>query len=371
MDLRKIFETIRNTFLALEKKITQTEEIEIAVEDKDKKEIWYKEEKDAIKYLFDNDLMDEEEYIEKLKIINSRIKEAKNNSEGVQDYADAIIRNGKGDILFLRRSSNDEFFPGYWCLPGGKIEVGETAEEAIKREVAEETNKNVLETFLIAKKRLSNGATIHLFECITNNIDGDILLNIDEHYSYQFINKYDYDKYNFILDLKNILIQIDEKFKPKEDDVQIVKSEQEVIHINGIEFITEDKDKKYTSLKKLVDEGQVDENYFMHYLQTINSLPEAVNPSKFEPANQTQLSETRSKEEEEKRAEKTDLITLPENVTGTNCGNCMFYNKDNCQCVNKEVDQKVTDNMCCALWDNEEVKRPWKQDNKIGEEVKL
>ncbi|KAB2389650.1 MULTISPECIES: NUDIX hydrolase [Bacillus cereus group] len=49
----------------------------------------------------------------------------------------AVIKNGQGDILFQ--------YPGgeYWSLPAGAIEPGETPEEAVIREVWEETGLKV------------------------------------------------------------------------------------------------------------------------------------------------------------------------------------------------------------------------------------
>jgi len=52
----------------------------------------------------------------------------------------AIIARSPEDrstILLTRRSVNP--FRGCWCLPGGHIDAGETAVEAVIREVAEET----------------------------------------------------------------------------------------------------------------------------------------------------------------------------------------------------------------------------------------
>ncbi|KAJ3259650.1 hypothetical protein HK103_001911 [Boothiomyces macroporosus] len=45
----------------------------------------------------------------------------------------------KGDSVFMcQRSLQKSTYPGFWEYPGGKIEPGETAEEAIKRELYEE-----------------------------------------------------------------------------------------------------------------------------------------------------------------------------------------------------------------------------------------
>lgn len=62
------------------------------------------------------------------------------------------------------------------------------------------------------------------------------------------------------------------------------------------------------------------------------------------------------------KSKKVDLITLPMNVLGTNCGNCKFINEEKNFCTHDDVQLPVTERMCCALWDNEGVKRPWKKD---------
>ena len=47
------------------------------------------------------------------------------------------LRDGR--VLVARRGENAEHLPGAWEFPGGKIEDGETPEEAARRELAEET----------------------------------------------------------------------------------------------------------------------------------------------------------------------------------------------------------------------------------------
>ena len=51
---------------------------------------------------------------------------------------DAIILNDKGEILLEKRAQGMSTFPGYWAIPGGWMEWGETVEQAVKREVQEE-----------------------------------------------------------------------------------------------------------------------------------------------------------------------------------------------------------------------------------------
>lgn len=57
------------------------------------------------------------------------------------------------------------------------------------------------------------------------------------------------------------------------------------------------------------------------------------------------------------RAEKADLITLPIDITGTNCGNCLYFKKG--MCTNPKVNQPVTQKNCCNFWDHEGTTREW------------
>lgn len=55
----------------------------------------------------------------------------------------AIVRDGRAQILLVRRVDD-----GYWELPGGRIQIGESASAAAVREVAEETGITITVTGL-------------------------------------------------------------------------------------------------------------------------------------------------------------------------------------------------------------------------------
>lgn len=58
-------------------------------------------------------------------------------------YVLAILENEEGKFLVTRRSLNKKWAAGGWEMPGGGAKSGETSEEAIQREVKEETNLDV------------------------------------------------------------------------------------------------------------------------------------------------------------------------------------------------------------------------------------
>jgi ADP-ribose pyrophosphatase YjhB (NUDIX family) len=53
----------------------------------------------------------------------------------------AVIRDAAGRLLLIRRGH--EPGAGLWSLPGGRIEPGESDEQAVVREIAEETGLTV------------------------------------------------------------------------------------------------------------------------------------------------------------------------------------------------------------------------------------
>ena len=60
---------------------------------------------------------------------------------GIAAYA--VVQNSEGKLLLLRRSADSKTNPGRWEPPGGKTEPGERLDEALKREVFEETGLRI------------------------------------------------------------------------------------------------------------------------------------------------------------------------------------------------------------------------------------
>ncbi len=55
----------------------------------------------------------------------------------------ALIHDAGGRLLVLRRSVSSRHFAGLWELPGGKLDPGESFDQGLLREVAEETGLTI------------------------------------------------------------------------------------------------------------------------------------------------------------------------------------------------------------------------------------
>lgn len=82
----------------------------------------------------------------------------------------AVIENSKGEILVARRAKDPA--KGTFDLPGGFIDMHETAEEAVEREIKEETTLSITSSeylFSIPNIYLYSGFEVHtvdiFFQC--------------------------------------------------------------------------------------------------------------------------------------------------------------------------------------------------------------
>ena len=121
---------------------------------------------------------------------------------------EAVIPKGNS-ILFLKR--NNEPAKGQWWFPGGRIRKGETLEEALYREVKEETGLEVIESkFLKVYSRIfaeRHDITVcYLCKCKSSNI----LLN-GEHSEFKYFRFHPTSIHSYLKqvlhDLKNDHIQ--------------------------------------------------------------------------------------------------------------------------------------------------------------------
>lgn len=95
-----------------------------------------------------------------------------------KQYSDVIVKNGDGDVLLLKRSSNDTLQPSKLGFAGGKIEEGEEPMDAGVRELYEETGIEVDDLIFVETHTNADGSTSHYFE--TTIEDPSVVLS-EEH----------------------------------------------------------------------------------------------------------------------------------------------------------------------------------------------
>lgn len=104
----------------------------------------------------------------------------------------ACITNDKGEILLQKRSGTEEV----WGLPGGILEIGDSAEEATIREVKEETGLDVKVDYMVGFYSkyfcsYANGDNAQVvcscFKCTI--VGGDIVIDNKETFDLRFFSK--------------------------------------------------------------------------------------------------------------------------------------------------------------------------------------
>lgn len=113
----------------------------------------------------------------------------------------AFIRDDSGKILILKRTPGDSH-GDLWCLPGGKVDHGQSAIEAIAREIFEETSlQSTAPEFLFYMDGLPAKAGDQHFLTLFFLVDvtGLIVLN-EESSEFAWLDAAEMDRYAFAFD---------------------------------------------------------------------------------------------------------------------------------------------------------------------------
>lgn len=172
--------------------------------------------KQSLRDFFDEGIIDASEFYEGLDELEKREKELKTP---YQVYADACIFDAEGRILLLRRTPMDDFCPDCWSLPGGKVEIGESPDQAVLREVVEEIGINLYSIEKVCERKINNGE-IHYYRFYLTEFP-EIILDANEHLNWKFVNWDEMEQLPLIFDLKDVLNDL---FKPK--SLVVEKAEQ-------------------------------------------------------------------------------------------------------------------------------------------------
>ncbi len=106
---------------------------------------------------------------------------------------------------YICKRASHMSFPGYWEFPGGKVEEGETDEQALKREIVEElsclvrVNELLVQTEYEYKDDLK--VQLSIYECKLSSI----LPEINEHETAQWIEINKLEDYQFLKASEKVL----------------------------------------------------------------------------------------------------------------------------------------------------------------------
>ena len=124
----------------------------------------------------------------------------------------ALILNEQNKVLITRRSAAENYMPLLWDIPGGSVDMGETVEEALVREVKEETKLNILPIKPIyVHTELSHLPSAQLIQIVykCDYLGGDITLDTEEHDEFQWVEYADMGKFDCIAFLEGLLRNYD------------------------------------------------------------------------------------------------------------------------------------------------------------------
>ena len=110
------------------------------------------------------------------------------------DVVAAIII--KNDKYFIAQRNKNKHMGLSWEFPGGKVEIGETFEIALKREIKEELNINIAINNKLGEENYKDekiNVKLHYFLC--SHTSGEIYLN--EHEDSAWITRNEFKNYNF------------------------------------------------------------------------------------------------------------------------------------------------------------------------------
>lgn len=121
--------------------------------------------------------------------------------------AHALIQKD-GRFLATRRSAVNDYKPGEWDVPGGTVHAGETMEQALVREVLEETG---LEVSIVRPLAIySNTGSLpekQYFQAtyLCQYVSGDVKLNPEEHDAHEWVSLEELGDRNAIAFVRDLL----------------------------------------------------------------------------------------------------------------------------------------------------------------------
>lgn len=150
-----------------------------------------------------------------------------NNNQYLHEVAITAIVVKDGKYLITRRSPNKKRFPGYWTVPGGKMETSDylklpkdtefywynVLERTLRREIKEEAGINIDNI-----EYLTSLATIHtdgspslVISCMADYVSGEIELQPEENDQFAWVNLEEAKNYQLLDGIYDELVMAENK----------------------------------------------------------------------------------------------------------------------------------------------------------------
>jgi len=121
-------------------------------------------------------------------------------------FVGAILINSQGKVLLQLRTQDAPYYPGYWTLPGGKVEENETLEQALKREIKEELGINLVNYRLFKQTRQRKGNSAAERIIYWSNLDKKIEeLALEESSALKYFSKNEIASLKIAFQLKGVI----------------------------------------------------------------------------------------------------------------------------------------------------------------------
>jgi len=111
------------------------------------------------------------------------------------DVVAAIIK--KDNLYLVAQRNRDKHMGLKWEFPGGKVDSGETLQEALVREIYEELNIDINIHEKLTEERYKDNEIniiLHYFLCTIKNG----VINLNEHEAMAWVNKENFNQYDFV-----------------------------------------------------------------------------------------------------------------------------------------------------------------------------
>jgi len=144
-----------------------------------------------------------------------------------------LLTDENGKILIIKRSTDSKTNPGKWELPGGKVDQGESFDQALIREVYEETNLKIALDHVagICEQNLPFIRAVHIV--MSGKIEEGELNLSNEHEGYAWVffdNLSDYELADWLYNFVNQKSVTSEEANEDEDKISSTEALKPLIN---------------------------------------------------------------------------------------------------------------------------------------------